>query len=81
MNIFSAGEAGGVVKVTGGKDAPNGSAPNTPAYDRRIAFAAEVDGLPQIFVMNGDGSRPQPLTLWESDYPYIGTAPNWTPTG
>ena len=81
VNIFSAGEAGGVVKVTGGKDAPNGSAPNTPAYDRRIAFAAEVDGLPQIFVMNGDGSRPQPLTLWESDYPYIGTAPNWTPTG
>src|SRR5438270_524764 len=69
VNIFSAGEAGGVVKVTGGKDAPNGSTPNTPAYDRRIAFAAEVDGLPQIFVMNGDGCRPQQLTLWESDYP------------
>src|SRR5207249_2486479 len=34
VNIFSAGEVGGVVKVTGGKDAPNGSTPNTPAYDR-----------------------------------------------
>lgn len=81
INIFSAGEAGGVVKVTGGKDAPNGSAPSAPAYDRRIAFAAEIDGLPQVFVMNGDGSRPQQLTVWESDYPFTGATPNWTPIG
>jgi hypothetical protein len=81
VNIFSAGEAGGVVKVTGGKDAPNGSAPNTPAYDRRIAFMGLVDGLPQVYVMNGDGSRPQQLTDWEADYPYTGQAPNWVPTG
>jgi len=81
VNIFSAGEAGGVVKVTGGKDAPNGSAPNTPVYDRRVGFVSLVDGLPQIFVMNGDGSRPQQLTGWEADYPYTGQAPNWTPIG
>jgi Tol biopolymer transport system component len=81
VNIFSAGEAGGVVKVTGGKDAPNGSAPNTPAYDRRIGFNGLVDELPQIYVMNGDGSRPQQLTDWEADYPYTGQAPNWVPTG
>jgi Big-like domain-containing protein/WD40 repeat protein len=81
VNIFSAGEAGGVVKVTGSKEAPNGSAPNTPAYDRRIAFTSELDGLSEIFVMNGDGSRPQQLTFWEADYPFTGTAPNWTPTG
>ena len=31
--------------------------------------------------MNGDGSRPQQLTEWEADYPYIGLAPNWVPTG
>src|ERR1700736_2198415 len=68
VSIFSASEAGGVVKVTGGKDAPNGSAPNTPAYDRRVGFVGLVDGLPQIFVMNGDGSRPQQLTVWEADY-------------
>jgi Tol biopolymer transport system component len=81
VNIFSAAEAGGVVKVTGGKDAPNGSTPNTPAYDRRVAFIGQVDGSPQIFVMNGDGSRPQQLTEWEGDYPYTGQAPNWVPTG
>lgn len=81
INVFSAGESGGVVKVTGGKEAPNGSSPSIPAYDRRIAFAADLDGLPQIFVMNGDGSRPQQLTLWESDYPFTGSVPNWTPTG
>ena len=81
INIFSAGEAGGVVKVTGGKDAPNGSAPSIPAYDRRVAFVGQVDGLAQIFVMNGDGSRPQQLTQWEVDDPYTGAAPNWTPTG
>lgn len=81
INIFSAGEPGGVVKVTGGRDAPNGSAPNIPAYDRRIAFTADLDGLPQIFVMNGDGSRPQQLTLWEADYPFTGSVPNWTPAG
>jgi hypothetical protein len=40
-----------------------------------------VDSLPQIYVMNGDGSRPQQLTTWEADYPYTGQAPNWTPTG
>jgi WD40 repeat protein len=81
VNIFSAGEAGGVVKVTGSREAPNGSAPNTPAYDRRIAFSSELDGLSEIFVMNGDGSRPQQLTFWEADYPFTGTAPNWTPNG
>jgi hypothetical protein len=81
VNIFSAGEAGGVVKVTGGKDAPNGSTPNTPAYDRRVGFVGQVDDLLQVFVMNGDGSRPQQLTAWEADYPYTGEAPNWVPTG
>ena len=81
VNIFSAGEAGGVVKVTGEKEAPNGSTPNTPAYDRRVGFVGLVDQLPQVFVMNGDGSRPQQLTEWEADYPYTGQAPNWVPTG
>jgi hypothetical protein len=81
VNIFSAGEAGGVVKVTGSKEAPNGSAPNTPAYDRRIGFVGRIDHLPQVYVMNGDGSRPQQLTEWEADYPYTGTSPNWVPTG
>jgi Tol biopolymer transport system component len=81
VNIFSAGEAGGVVKVTGSKDAPNGSAPNTPVYDRRIGFVGRVDHQPQVYVMNGDGSRPQQLTEWEADYPYTGSAPNWVPTG
>ena len=81
VNIFSASEAGGVVKVTGSKDAPNGSTPTAPTYDRRVSFVGVVDQLPQIYVMNGDGSRPQPLTEWEADYPYTGQAPNWTPTG
>jgi hypothetical protein len=81
VNIFSASEAGGVVKVTGNKDAPNGSTPTAPAYDRRVSFVGLVDQLPQIYVMNGDGSRPQQLTEWEADYPYTGQAPNWIPTG
>ncbi len=81
VNIFSAGEAGGVVKVTGSREAPNGSSPTAPAYDRRVSFVGLVDQLPQVFVMNGDGSRPQQLTEWEADYPYTGQAPNWVPTG
>ncbi len=81
VNIFSASEVGGVVKVTGSKEAPNGSTPNTPVYDRRIGFVGQVDELPQIYVMNGDGSRPQQLTQWEADYPYTGDAPNWVPIG
>ena len=81
VNIFSAGEAGGVVKVTGTREAANGSSPATPLYDRRVAFVGVVDDLPQVFVMNGDGSRPQALTLWEADFPYTGLAPSWTTTG
>ncbi|MDQ6883477.1 MAG: Ig-like domain-containing protein [Candidatus Dormibacteraeota bacterium] len=81
VNIFSAGEAGGVVKVTGTKDNPNGSMPATPGYDRRLAYVGVIDELPQIFVMNGDGSRPQQLTEWEADFPYTGLAPNWTTSG
>lgn len=81
VNIFSAGEAGGVVKVTGSKEAPNGSAPNAPVYDRRVGFVGHIDHLPQVYVMNGDGSRPQQLTEWEADYPYTGRAPNWVPLG
>ena len=41
----------------------------------------QVDHLPQVYVMNGDGSRPQQLTGWEADYPYTGQAPNWVPVG
>src|SRR4029077_11393050 len=70
VNIFSASEVGGVVKVTGSQEAPNASNPNTPVYDRRIGFVGQVDELPQIYVMNGDGTRPQQLTQWEADYPY-----------
>jgi len=81
VNIFLAGEPGGLVKVTGGKDAPNGSAPATPAYDRRVGFEGLAGDFSQIFVMNGDGSRPVELTFWEVDYPFSGTGPNWTPTG
>jgi hypothetical protein len=81
VNIFSAGESGGIVKVTGVSAAPNGSSPNIPAYDRRVAFSGEVDGLPQVFVMNGDGSRPQQLTRLEINVPYSGSAPNWSPIG
>ena len=81
VNIFSAGEAGGVVKVTGGGSARNGSSPNIPVYDRRVAFSGLVDGLAQVFVMNGDGSRPQQLTRWEADFPFYGSAPNWSPIG
>ncbi len=81
VNIFSAGEAGGVVKVTGTKEAPNGSTPATPAYDRRVAYVGVIDQLPQIFVMNGDGSRPQQLSEWEADFPYTGLSPNWTASG
>jgi Tol biopolymer transport system component len=81
VNIFSANEAGGVVKVTGAKDAPNGALPSTPAYDRRVAFVADFGDLSEICVMNGDGSRPQQLTVWEADFPYTGSVPNWSPTG
>jgi hypothetical protein len=81
VNIFSAGEVGGTVKVTGSKEAPNGSTPNTPVYDRRVAFVGQVDHLPQVYLMNGDGTRPQQLTEWEADYPYTGQAPNWMPVG
>lgn len=80
INIFAAQEAGGVAKVTGTADAPNGSAPDAPLYDRRIGYVALVDGVPQICVMNADGSRPQQLTHWAADFPYTGFAPNWTPT-
>jgi hypothetical protein len=81
VNIFSASEAGGLVKVTGAKAARNGSAPATPTYDRRVSFEGVVGDYFQIFVMNGDGSRPQELTSLEVDYPYSGFDPNWTPTG
>ena len=79
VNIFSAAEAGGTTKVTGSRDAPNGSSPSAPVYDRRIGFVAVINELPQIFVMNGDGTRPQQLTDWEADFPYTGQAPNWSP--
>ncbi len=81
VNIFAAQEVGGVMRVTGGPDAPNGSAPSTPGYDRRVSFVGVVGDLPQIFVMNGDGSQPQQLTDWEADLPYTGSDPSWTATG
>jgi Tol biopolymer transport system component len=79
VNIFSSSEAGGITRLTGSKEAPNGSSPSAPSYDRRISFVAVINELPQIFVMNGDGTRPQQLTDWEADFPYTGEAPNWSP--
>ncbi len=81
VNIFAPSEAGGFLKVTGTRDAPNGSNPAAPLYDLRIGFTAVLDGIPQVFVMNGDGSRPQQLTTWEVDFPYTGESPSWSPTG
>jgi len=46
-----------------------------------VSFTGQVGDLPQIYVMNGDGSRPQQLTEWEADYPYTATSPNWNPAG
>jgi len=81
VNIFASQEAGGVSKVTGTADAPNGSAPDAPLYDRRIGYVATIDGVPQICVMNADGSRPQQLTRWAANFPYTGFAPSWNPAG
>jgi Tol biopolymer transport system component len=81
VNVFAPTEAGGLVKLTGGQGAPDGMAPSAPTYDRRIAFTAMVDGLPQLFVMNGDGSRPVQLTRWDPDFPYTADGANWNPTG
>jgi Tol biopolymer transport system component len=81
VNIFASQEAGGVSKVTGTSDAPNGSAPDAPLYDRRIGYVATIDGVPQICVMNADGSRPEQLTHWAANFPYTGFAPSWNPAG
>jgi Tol biopolymer transport system component len=40
-----------------------------------------VDGVPQLFLMNGDGSRPQQITLVETDFAYTGQDSSWSPTG
>lgn len=81
VNIFAAQEAGGVSKVTGTADAPNGSSPDAPLYDRRIGYVTVIDGVPQIWVMNADGSGPHQLTSWAADFPYTGFAPIWSPAG
>lgn len=81
VNIFAPGEAGGLLKVTGTREAPNGSRPAAPLYDRRIGYTTIVDGLPQIFLMNADGSRPQQMTTWTTDFPYTGDTANWSPSG
>jgi hypothetical protein len=81
VNIFASQEAGGVSKVTGTSEAPNGSAPDAPLYDRRIGYVATIDGVPQICVMNADGSRPQQLSHWAANFPYTGFAPSWNPAG
>jgi len=81
VNVFAPTEAGGLLQLTGSAQAPNGGAPTTPDYDRRIAFTASVDGLPQVFVMNGDGSGAAQLTHYEADFPYTAQAPSWSPLG
>ena len=63
-----------------GEDTRPGPFADNPG-DKKDLGVGLVDGLPQIYVMNGDGSRPQQLTGWEADYPYTAQAPNWTPTG
>ncbi|HYM51349.1 MAG TPA: Ig-like domain-containing protein [Candidatus Limnocylindrales bacterium] len=81
INVFAPTEAGGIVKLTGASGPPDGMGPSTPTYDRRIAFTAIIDGLPQLFVMNGDGSAPDQLTWDTPDFPYSAEAANWSPLG
>jgi Tol biopolymer transport system component len=44
--------------------------------DRQIAFGSKADGDWQIYVMNADGSNPQPLAVRAN-----GSAPSWSPDG
>jgi Tol biopolymer transport system component len=81
INIFAPTEAGGVVRLTGSTTAPSGTDPSTPVYDRRIAFTGSANGLSEIFLMNGDGSGAIQLSEWQPDFPYTGTAANWSPSG
>lgn len=81
VNVFAPTETGGVVKLTGASGVPDGMAPTAPPYDRRIAFTAIVGDLPQLFVMNADGSGQVQLTRYEADFPYTAQSANWSPTG
>jgi hypothetical protein len=81
VSAFAPTEPGGLIKLTGNSAAPNGMEPATPPYDRRLSFTAVVDGVPQLFLMNADGSRPQQITRLDPDFTYGGQDPSWTPTG
>jgi Tol biopolymer transport system component len=81
INVFAPLAPGGLTRLTGSPAAPTGSEPATPLYDRRIAFEGFVAGLPQILVMNGDGSSPQQLSRWSPAFPYAGMSPEWSPAG
>jgi hypothetical protein len=65
---------------------PGDSMPATPAFDRRIAFVRGTGGLPQLWLVNGDGSGLSQLTFAKYDtvdkLPLYGAAlPRWAPAG
>ena len=45
--------------------------------DGRLAFTASVEGAPNIYLVNGDGSDQRPLTRSER----LETSPSWSPDG
>jgi hypothetical protein len=58
----------------------------TPAFDRRVAFVRATGGIPQLWLVNGDGSGLSQLTFAKYDtvdkLPLFGVAlPRWAPAG
>jgi hypothetical protein len=65
---------------------PRDESPVSPSFDRRIAFIRTVDGQPQLWLINNDGSGLTQLTFAtyepSRDLPVYGVAmPEWAPGG
>jgi Tol biopolymer transport system component len=62
------------------------ASPTLPGFDRRLAFVRPVDGRPQLFLMNNDGTGVVQLTFADYDpadqlVPFGVTLPRWAPAG
>jgi TolB protein len=79
-DLVIANDSGKVRHLTFG----NGSDNNAPSFSpdgRQITFVSDRSGMPQVYIMDADGTNMQLLAGYDLAVPNYRASPDWSPTG
>jgi Periplasmic component of the Tol biopolymer transport system len=79
-DLVIANDSGSIRHLTFGNGADN-NAPSFSPDGRQITFVSDRSGLPQVYIMDADGTNMQLLAGYDLAVPNYRASPDWSPTG